>query len=48
MGDPNIYGGPGQTHRDAPLSPRGEFVWRLILGALIILALGLVVYALLS
>jgi hypothetical protein len=27
---------PGQTHRDAPLSPRGRLVWWLVLAALLI------------
>ena len=48
MGDPNIYGGPGQTHRDAPLSERGEFIWRLILGVLLLIAVAVVAYVLLS
>ncbi len=48
MPDPHIYGGPGQTHRDAPLSPRGEVIWRVIVGALLLLAVGIVVWAQLS
>ena len=46
--DMGEFSGPGQTHRDAPLTPRGEVIWRVILGVLIGVALAVVIYVALT
>ena len=41
---PGMYG-PGQTHRDGPLSPRAREAWNYVIGGLIVAGLSFFVLA---
>jgi hypothetical protein len=47
-GDPHIYGGPGQTRRDVPLTRRGRLVYYSILAILIGAIAALLIVALVT